>query len=412
MMKKLIALILMTTLVALLTTACNLNVNQNDPDIKNWNLLTKSANGSTITIAVNHTNPLVINWLKEDFSDYLKLNYEMNVKVVNQPLIKTLDELAKDKASEVEFGAYDIILFENEGFKSAFEKGLLFGPFTEKLLDAKSLLDIASLEYTAHDGIATQNYAIPYGRNQLSFIYNQDVFYETPEDFDAFFEMLSTYKGQFTYPDPRKSLEGEAFILSVIGQGLDLEPFNLGSFDKAKFISAIQPGIDKLKAIKTNLKDNGTAYPQSTQALDDLFNNGALIMSMSMSYNYATDKLKEYEYPEGASTFIVPSGMATFTEVAGIAFNSANKSGAMVALNALVSPDMQASKYDPKVWGSLPVYTADVTPDAAFDLLKKVKVKSTTVSYKEFVTSAMPQFSPALRASVIEQWEKQVLQGN
>ena len=69
MMKKLIVLILMTTLVALLTTACNLNVNQNDPDIKNWNLLTKSANGSTVTIAVNHTNPLVVNWLKKDFSE-------------------------------------------------------------------------------------------------------------------------------------------------------------------------------------------------------------------------------------------------------------------------------------------------------------------------------------------------------
>ena len=411
-MKKLIALILTMTLVAFLTTACNLNVNQNDPEIKNWDLLTKSANGSTITIAVNHSNPLVVTWLKEDFSDYLKLNYEMTVKVIEQPLIKTIDELAKDKTAERELGDYDIILFEKDGFKSAFEKGLLFGPFTEKLLDAKSLLDTTSLEYMAHGGIATQNYAIPYGRNQLSFIYNQDVFYETPENFDTFFELISTFKGQFTYPDPRKSIEGEAFVLSVVGQDLDLEPFSVGNFDKAKFISAIQPGLDKLKAIKSNLKDNGTTYPQSTQALDDLFNNGTLIMSMSMSYNYATDKLKEYEYPEGASTFVVLSGTATYTEVAGIAFNSGNKSGAMVALNALVSPEMQASKYDPKSWGSLPVYTEDVTPDAAFDTLKKVKLKSTTVNYRDFTTSAMPEFSPALRALVIEQWEKQVLQGN
>jgi putative spermidine/putrescine transport system substrate-binding protein len=400
------------TLVAFLTTACNLNVNQNDPEIKNWALLTKSAKGSTITIAVNHSNPLVVTWLKKDFSDYLKLNYDMTVKIIDQPLIKTLDELAKDKAAEIELGTYDIILFEKEGFKSAFEKGLLFGPFTEKLLDAKSLLDITSLEYTTHEGIATQNYAIPYGRNQLSFIYNQDVFYETPENFDAFFELIGTYKGQFTYPDPRKSIEGEAFVLSVVGQDIDLEPFSVGNFDKAKFISAIQPGIDKLKAVKANLKDNGTSYPQSTQALDDQFNNGTLIMSMSMAYNYATDKLKEYEYPEGASTFVVTTGTATYTEVAGIAFNSGNKSGAMVALNALVSPDMQASKYDPKVWGSLPVYTEDVTPDAAFDILKKVKLKSTTVNYKVFTASAMPEFSPALRAIVIEQWEKQVLQGN
>lgn len=411
-MKKLIALILMTTLVVLLTTACTLNVNQNDPEVKNWDLLKKSANGSTITIAVDHSNPLVITWLKEDFSDYLKLNYEMTVKIVDQPLTKTMDELKLDKINEVELGAYDIILFEGEGFKSAFEKGLLYGPFTDKLMDAKALLDTSSLEFTAHEGIDTKNYAIPYGRNQLSLIYNQDVFYETPANFDAFFELVSTYKGQFTYPDPRNTLEGEAFVLSVVGQDLDLEPFSQGPIDEAKFISAIQPGLDTLKAIKPNLKDGGTTYPQSTQALDDLFNNGALIMSMSMSYNYATDKLKAYEYPEGASTFVVPSGMATYTEVAGIAFNSSNKSGAMVALNALVSPDMQASKYDPKVWGSLPVYTQDVTPDTAFDTLKKVKVKSTTVNYRDFVECAMPEFSPALRAIVIEQWEKQVLQGN
>ncbi len=411
-MKKLIALLLLTTLVAVLTTGCNLNVNQNDPEIKNWDLLTKSATGSTITIAVDHSNPLVVSWLKTDFSEYLKRNYEMSVKVIDQPLIKTLDELSKDKASEMDLGIYDIILFEGEGFKKAYEKGLLYGPFTDKLLDAKSLLDINSLEYKTHEGIATENYAIPYGRNQLSFIYNQDVFYETPQDFNAFFELLGTYKGQFTYPDPRKSLEGEAFIVSVIGQDLDLEPFSQGAFDKAKFISAIQPGIDKLKAIKPNLKDNGTTYPQSTQVLDDLFKSGTLMMSMSLSYNYATEKLKAYEYPEGASTFVVPSGMATYTEVAGIAFNSANKSGAMVALNALVSPDMQASKYDPKAWGSLPVYSMDVTPITAFDALKKVKVKSTTVNYKDFIESAMPGFSPALRAIVLDQWEKQVLQGN
>jgi len=410
-MKKRIALILIMTLVAVMTTACNLNVNQNDPEIKNWDLLTKSATGSTITIAVDHSNPLVVTWLKEDFSDYLKLKYEMTVKLIDQPLIKTLDELAIDKAGEVEIGDYDIIIFEGEGFKKAFEKGLLYGPFTDKLLDAKTLLDTDSLEYTTHEGITTQNYAMPYGRKQLSFIYNQDVFYETPVDFDGFIELINTYKGQFTYPDPRKTLEGEAFILSVIGQNLDLEPYSSGNIDKAKFISDIQPGIDQLKAMKANLKDNGTAYPQSTQALDDLFNNGALIMSMSMSYNYATEKLKEYEYPEGASTFVVPSGMATYTEVAGIAFNSTNKSGAMMALNALVSPDMQASKYDPKAWGSLPVYTQDVTPDTALDVLKKVKIKSTTVKYKEFVECAMPEFSPALRTLVIEQWEKQVLQG-
>ena len=408
-MKRLIAFMI---IVVFLTTACNFSIDNNDPDVKNWNLLTTSAKGTTVSIAVDHSNPLVITWLKEDFASYLKTEYQMDVKIIDQPLAKTLDELNQDKVGEVEMGIYDIILFENEGFKTAFEKGLLYGPFSDKLKDVTANLDTAAIDYVSHEGIATQNYMVPYGRKQLSFIYNQDVFYDTPVDYSAFLDILKEYKGQFTYPDPRKSLEGEAFVLSVVGQNLDLEPFLQGEINQSAFIAAILPGINQLKEMEPYLKDQGAKYPASTVEMDDLFINGALMMSMAMNYNYATERLKEYEYPEGAATFVIPSGVATYTEIAGIAFNSANKSGAMVALNALISPAMQASKYDPKAWGSLPVYVADITPDSALDAFKSVKVKSTTVKAKDFIDAAMPEFSPALIKIVIAEWEKQVLNGN
>jgi len=404
-MKKLIAMVIT---IAFLTTACSFDMNNNDPEVKNWNLLTTSAKESVVSIAVDYSNPLVVTWLKEDFAAYLKSEYQMDIKIIEQPLVKTLDELNQDKINEVDMGIYDVILFENEGFKAAFEKGLLYGPFSDKIKDVKTYLNTTAIDYVSHEGIPTQNYMVPYGRKQLTYIYNQDVFYETPENYEGFLEIIKEYKGQFTYPDPRNSLEGEAFILSVIGQGMDLEPFLQGAVDKTQFISAIQPGINKLIEMKPFLKDQGNKYPSTTKELDDLFINGALMMSLSMQYNYATERLKEYEYPEGASTFVIPSGVATYSEIAGIAFNSANKSGAMVALNALISPEMQASKYDPKAWGDLPIYSAEVTPESVLDAFKSVKVKSTTVKPKEFIVAAMPEFSPELIDIIISEWEKQV----
>ena len=125
--------------------------------------------------------------------------------------------------------------------------------------------------------------------------------------------------------------------------------------------------------------------------------------------NYATDRLKEYEYPENASTFVLTDGVATFTEGASIAFNSPNKTGAMVALNALLGSEMQASKFNPKSWGSLPIYSLEITPKTTLDTLKSVKLKSTTVKYSDFLESVMTEFSPEMRTIILKQWQAQVL---
>ncbi len=402
-MKRLLALILVMLFVL---TGCNYG---NDQEAKQWKLIEQSAEGTTVIIAVQHSNPKVVEWLKSDFAEYLSTNYKIKLKVIEQPLLKTVDELSNNKVNEVNTGEYDIILFESDGFKSALNKGILYGPFTDKLPEVKTAIDISALDYQYKEGVATQGYIVPYGRNELSFIYNQDVFYEKPTTYEELTAVIKEFKGQFTYPNPTSSKEGEAFILSIIGQTIDLEPFMSGAIDQNKFISAIQPGIDALIALKPYLKDQGTSYPTTTQELDDLFNNGALMMSFSMDFNYATDKLKEYEYPENASTFVIPEGVATFNEGASIAYNSPNKTGAMVALNALLSPEMQTSKYNPKSWGNLSIYSLDVTPKANIEALKTIKLKSTTVKYNDFLESVMTEFTPEMRSIILKQWQLQVL---
>lgn len=409
-MKKLLILVLMMTMVGMLS-ACSFNPKGNDLEVKNWSLITSSAQESTITVAIDHSNLLVATWFKETFAEHLKATYDMTVKVIEQPLTKTLATLEEEKTNGIEFGKIDIVIFEKEGFKEAKTKGLLYGPFADKLQNTKANMDTTALSFLTREGILTDYYAVPYGQNQLSYIYNQDVFYETPEDYDGFLALLEEFKGQFTYPDPRTSKEGEAFVLSIIGQDLDFEPFLTGDFDRKAFILAIQPGLDRLIQMKPLMKDQGTVYPETTKALDDLFINGAVMMSLSMDYNYATAKLKEYEYPEGASTFVVPTGVATYLEVASIAYNSPNKSGAIVAINELLSPEMQVSKYDPKEWGSLPVFSDAVAEKTTLDQFKTVKLKSTTVKYNEFIPATMPEFTKEMIQVVLEQWETQVLKG-
>lgn len=408
-MRRLIAI---SVIIVFVLSGCSFDLGTKDPEEKNWDLLVKSAENTSVTIAVEHSNASAIEWFREDFSEYLKMSYGIDVNIVEQTLEKTMARLESDKVNEVAFGEIDIVLMEGVGFKTARMDGLLYGPFSDKLPNVTQNLSTRSMNFSTREGITTDYYSIPYSRKQLSFIYNQDVFYETPLDYAALFEIIMENKGAFTYPDPRFTEEGEAFILSVIGETIDFEAFLMGNFDKDAFVKAIEPGIDKLKRIKPYLFEAGMKYPTSIDELDDLFNNSALMMSMTLNFNFVTDKLREYEYLESASTFVIPTGVATYDEIAVIAFNSPNKSGAMVALNALLSPDMQSSKYNPRNWGSLTVYNAEVVPSSALEGFKAARLKSTTVSYNDFMKAVMPEFTPEMISIVLERWEEEVLVEN
>ena len=405
-MKKLLILLLLATMIL---SGCELNINSNDPDVKNWTLMTQSAKGTVVTIAIEHSNPAVLEWFRKDFASTLKLKHEIELVVVDQNILKTLDQLNQEKANEVEMGSIDLIYIESEGFKSAMEKSLLYGPFSDKLPNAELYFEPKDTNYASRDGISANYHMIPVSRKQLSMIYNQDVFYEKPESYDALIEIIKTYKGGFTYPDPRTSIEGQAFVLSVLGQYLDFDVFKSGTLDKNKYLDAIKPGIEDLVAMKPYLMDGGATYPQSMEALDAIFREGKAIMSLSMDYNYVTDRLREYEYPEGASTFVIPAGMATFNEVAAIAFNAPNKSGAMVVLNELLTPEVQTLKYNPRNWGSLPPYSKNLVDTTKLEAFKDVKLKSTTVKLSEFIEASMPEFSPEMIKIALLEWENKVL---
>ncbi|OJV66016.1 MAG: hypothetical protein BGO41_08780 [Clostridiales bacterium 38-18] len=404
--------LLIVIVIISLVTGCSLNFDGNDQALKQWRLMEESAADTIVTIALDHSDAQVLEWLKDTYASYLKTNYNMTLKVVEQPIAKTFDGLKQDKLGEVDPGQIDIILFENASdFKNAYQAGYLYGPFTDKLPEIGTDVDSNDLNFRYRAGIATQGYNIPYGVKQLSFIYNEDVFYDKPETYEALIETIKSYKGQFTYPNPKSSAEGAAFVAGFVAQNVDLEPYLVGNFDKTKFKQVITPGLNTLKALSTYLYNGGVSYPATVSELDDLFNNGALMMSFSLDYNYATDRLKEYEYPENASTFVIPSGVATYVESASIAYNSPNKSGAIVALNALLSPEMQASKLNPKDWGSLSIYTSDFTPKESLDQLKAIKLKSTTVKYDDFMTAQMPEFTPEMMSVLIEAWQTIVMNG-
>ncbi|MBF4695406.1 ABC transporter substrate-binding protein [Fusibacter ferrireducens] len=410
-MKKTMILMLCMFLV-LMVTACSQESplgKSNDPAVKNWELVKESGMSSTVTLCVNSANEAELEWLKDDFADYLKLTYNIELKIIEQSQEKTFENLKSDQKNEIQMGQYDLILFDDTGFKDAMDAGYLFGPFANELPNVKLYLNPYDIEVRYDEGIEVAQYEVPIGRSQLSFIFNEDYFYEVPETYEGLFELIKTFQGKFIYPDPRLSPEGEAFVVGYLSRALDFEKLNEKLYSEAELYELIKPSLETLAAIKPDLYMAGQIYPKSIAEIDQLFFNEDLIFSMSMDYYHATDMLKAYEYPESADVFAMNEGTTGPVSHMAILFNSSNKSGAMVVINAMLSPEMQASKYDTRKWRQLPIYDPSYVPSEALAEIKKVKLKTSALKQDEILMYRIPELSPYYKNLMIKLWETHVL---
>ncbi len=402
-MKRIFALVLILILVVM--TGCSNIENIVDGTPKDWQLIEESGKGSTVNVLVDSDDEAFLTWLKEDFKSYVKLNSEITLNITEQSMEKTHERLKRDLENETDMGQYDVVFLMGDTFKSLKSDQLLYGPFVSKLPNVMSYLDMNDEEMKYDEGLAIEGAEVPFARSQLSMIYNEDVFYEAPESRAEMAQVAQDIKGQFTYPDPRKTKEGEAFVLSMVAPYLDYEKVNTETLDDKELLEMIQPGFDDLKALSIDT----ASLKSSWQALDDAYENLELAMSMTLDYNYAYTQTKAYEYPEMTGTFAIPEGSVGYTDYVGIAFNSPNKSGAMLVINDLLSPSIQGEIYDPKNWGRLTVYPIDEVDSSALTEIKGVKLRSPTLDYDELLPSRYPEVSPALRQQIISLWEKHVM---
>lgn len=408
-MKRLIFLYIA---IIIITTSCSFDSDlfkSNDPEIKNWELIESSAKNSTVTMAIQHSNPLAVEWFKNNYAAYLKSEYGMTLVVVEQPLVKTMDILEADLQNELEIGRYDLIILENNGYKRAVERGLLYSPFTDKIPNMRTYVNPGNMEFKYKDGLEVDGSLAPYGRNQLFMAYDQDIFYETPATYNELLEYVEEYNNAFVYPDPRTSIEGELFVVGVAARKVDIDRLMNVEPSKEAVYAIVGESLEFLNALEPYMYLKGSYYPTTTEEMDELFVEGELVFSMNLNFEYVTNKLKEYEYPEGASTFVIEEGTMGLNEWIGIPFNAPNKSGAMAAVNAILSPEMQGSKYEPRNWGNLPVYDPDYTNTEAYDVIKSVKLKSTSLKQDTLLGSRIPEVPEEIRAIIVELWVDHVL---
>ena len=406
-LQKLLTLGLAAAGAAVLLTGCGKKALEG-PDLEaaSWDQITEAARDTTVTFYGWGGDENRNNWLNTTVADHVKENYGITLEVVGMDINDILTKLSGEKQAGSEKGSIDMIWINGENFYSAKDNGLLYGPFTHKLPNMEAYVDLEDPETLNDFCMPIEGYEAPYAKAQMVLYADTAVTPELPENAAEFMEFCKKYPGKVTYP-ALPDFTGSAFVRCLIYETCGWEQFQDMEADYDTVKAAIEPALSYLRELNPYLWNQGKTFPDSSTTVDAMFADGELVLDMSYGPFSVASGIEEGIYTDTTQTFVFDNGTIGNTNYMGIAFNSPNKAGAMVVINAILSGEIQLTQY--AQLKQLPVVDQDklsAEEKAAFDA---VELGQGILTQAELLSHRLPEMPASLVPVIEEIWLNEVV---
>ena len=404
-MKKLIALLLAAVMVLGLT-GCGAKKKEIDLQNASWDEILEAAKGTTVTFYGWGGDENRNNWLNTTVAQHVKENYDITLEVVGMNIDDILAKLSGEKQAGSDKGSIDMIWINGENFYSAKDNGLLWGPFTDKLPNMEAYIDLTDPETLNDFCMPIEGYEAPYAKAQMVMYADTAVTPDLPSSAAELMEFCKANPGKVTYP-ALPDFTGSAFVRNIIYELCGWEQFQTMEADYDTVKAAIEPALEYLRQLNPYLWNEGKTFPESSNAVDAMFSDGELVMSMSYGPFSVATGIDKGIYTETTQTFVFDNGTIGNTNYMAIGFNSPNKAGAMVVINAIISGEIQLTQY--AQLRELPVVATDKLSDAEKAAFDAVDLGKGVLSQAELLAHRLPEM-PASLVPIIEQiWLAEVV---
>lgn len=346
-----------------------------DPNPHDWQSVLEQAKGQTVYFNAwggSENINSYIDWAGQTLKD------QFDVTVVQVKLDDTANAVAKVVAEKAagrnDGGSVDLIWINGENFASMKRQELLFSPDWTTALPNWAFVNHESMSTILTDfTIPTDGLESPWGEAKLVFFHDSA---RTPDDAmpDSAEELLAWAErnpGRFSYPQPPDFI-GSSFLKQVLSEVIADKSKLLRPVDDATFEADVAPLFAYLDKLHPLLWRSGKAYPQNYPDMKQKLADGELDIIFAFNPSEASAAIKAGELPDTVRSFTFSGGTLANTHFVAIPYNANAKAGALVLANFLISPEAQARKQDPSVWGDptvLSMSKLDPADRAAFEAL-------------------------------------------
>ena len=346
-----------------------------DPDPAKWDAVLAEAKGETVYWnawgGAENINAY-IEWVGAE------VEKRYGVKLVHVKLDDTASAVARVVAEKAagkdDGGSVDLIWINGENFASMKKQQLLLSPGWAEKLPNWQYVDVAGKPTVRTDfTIPVDGLESPWGMAKLVFFHDTAKTAATamPKSAKELLDWAKKNPGRFTYPQPPDFI-GSSFLKQVASELVADRNILLQPVDEASFEQQAAPIFAYLDELNPLLWRGGKAYPQNYPAMKQLLADGEVDIAFAFNPSEASSAIAAGELPDTVRSFTFPGGTLANTHFVAIPYNAAAKAGAMVVADFLISPEAQAHKQDPKVWGDPTVLAVERLPaaeKARFDAL-------------------------------------------
>ncbi len=411
-MKKRISAALLAVVIAFSMTACGNNERPKEEnktasvaEEMSFDTMKEEAKGTTVTFYGWGGDEKLNEWLDNTFAPEMKETYDITMERVPMDIDQVLSQLSGEIQAGEKNGSIDMIWINGENFRSAKENNMLYGPFVDKLPNFQDYVDAKSEDVTLDFAYPIEGFEAPYGKAQIVMIADTAVTPDMPKSAEDLKEFVRKYPGKVTYP-ALPDFTGSAFVRNIIYEICGYEQFLDMKGDKETVKAAVEPAMAYLRELNPYLWNEGKTFPDSSTTLDNMFSDGEVVLNMTYDAYGTAVKIADGAYTQTTQSFQFEKGTIGNTNFMAIAANSGNKAGAMVAINEMLSPEIQADRYDTlKVIPVLDNSKLSKEQKASFD---GVDLGKGTIPQDELLSKRLPEMPAELVPIIEEIWTEEV----
>lgn len=346
-----------------------------DPDPSKWNDVLADAKGETVYWnawgGAENINAY-IEWAGSE------IEKRYGVKLVHVKIDDTGKAVgtvvAEKAAGKDDGGTVDLIWINGENFASMKSQNLLMSPGWAEKLPNWQYVDIDNKPTIRTDfTIPVEGLESPWGMAKLVFFHDsaKTDTATMPKSADDLLAWAKAHPGRFTYPHP-PDFVGSSFLKQVLSEKIADRSLLLKPIEEASFAEVTKPLFAWLDELNPVLWRGGKTFPQNYPAMKQLLADSEVDIIFAFNPSEASSAIAAGELPDTVRSFVFPKGTLANTHFVAIPYNANAKAGALVLADFLISPEAQARKQDPKVWGDPTVLALDKLPadgQAAFAAL-------------------------------------------
>ncbi|MGE0311893.1 MAG: ABC transporter substrate-binding protein [Lautropia sp.] len=315
--------------------------------------------------------------------------------------------VAEKSAGRDTDGSVDLIWINGPNFLNMKRQGLLYGPVTDRLPNARYIDTTKKRSNVIDFTTPVEGLAVPWRMAQIVFIYDSARIRDgaaVPRSAQAMLEWARRNPGRLTHPDVSNFL-GSTFLKQALYEltpdpALLQKPADDADFDKA--VSPLWAWYDQLKPL---LWRKGQQFPANGPAQRQLLNDGEIDITISFNPSEAAVAVQAGLLPPSVRTFTFSRGTIGNTSFVAIPYNAKAKAGAMVVANFLIDPATQARAQDIDTMGNLNVLDLSTLSEAD---RRRFAMRTDSPALPDAEELGSPLLEPhaSWMTRITEQWQK------